>query len=123
MIYKQSTLMICDNSGAKLVRVFHLYRYPSSQKYSCNGDVVLGSVIKYKAHKKMVKKQICKVLLTTSKQNRFRKNGNLVRFDKNGGVVLLKNDKLLGTRVFGPVSKDIRRGSYSRLLSLAQTVI
>lgn len=123
MVSKQTKLAICDNSGAKTIKVFHLIKYPLSQKYSRSGDVVLGAIWSYKAHKKINKKQLCKVLITTSKKQLLRKNGNLIKFDKSCGVVLLNEKKLLGTRVFGPVSKEVRRGAHSRLLSIAKTVV
>ena len=122
MIYKQTKLKIVDNSGAKLIKVFHLVKYPSSQNYSQSGDIVLGSVNKYKVNKKVNKKQVCKVLVITSKKNILRTDGNFLKFDENRGVVLEKN-KLLGTRIFGPLSKEVKRSSYSRLLSLTKKLV
>lgn len=55
MIYKQTKLKIVDNSGAILIKVFHLVKYKTSQKYSCVGDLIMGSVVKYKANKKINK--------------------------------------------------------------------
>lgn len=122
MIYKQTQLKIVDNSGAKVLRVFHLLRYPSSQNYSKSGDLVLGSIIKYKVNKKVSKKQIYKALIITSKKNVFRKNGISVRFDENRGV-LFDESKMIGTRVFGPVSKGVKRDFYNRLLVTTKKLI
>ena len=69
MIYKQTKLKIVDNSGAKIIKVFQLLKYSSSQNYSQSGDLVLGSIISYKVNKKVSKKQMCRVLLITSKKN------------------------------------------------------
>jgi len=66
VIYKQTKLKIVDNSGAKFIKVFHLLKYSSSQKYSQSGDLVLGSVLKYKANKKINKKQFFRLFF---KQN------------------------------------------------------
>lgn len=123
MIYKQTKLKIVDNSGAKFIKVFHLLKYPVSQNYSCSGDLVLGSVLKYKTNKKINKKQLCQVLIITSKQNKFRKNGNFIKFDESRGVILIGMKKLLGTRIFGPLSKEVKRGAYSRLLSITKRII
>ena len=123
MIYKQTKLKVVDNSGAKFIRVFHLLKYPVSQNYSCSGDLVLGSVLKYKANKKINRKQLCRVLIITSKQNKFRKNGNFVKFDENRGIVLVDIKKLSGTRIFGPISKEVKKGIYSRLLFITKKIV
>lgn len=124
MVFKQTKLKITDNSGARLIKVFHLFKYSVSQKYSSSGDVVLGSIKKYKSHKKLVKKQICTGLIITSKKNILRQNGNFIKFDETRGVLLTRDcKKLLGTRIFGPISKEIRRGTYSRILSISKNII
>lgn len=123
MIYKQTKLKIVDNSGAKVVKVFHLLGYSSTQNYSRIGDLVLGSVTKYKANKKVVKKQLCKVIVVASKKNFIRKNGHFIKFDENRGVLVSDAKKILGTRVFGPLPKEIRQSSNSRLASLVKKVV
>jgi large subunit ribosomal protein L14 len=123
MINKQTKLKIVDNSGAKIVKVFHLFGYSSTQNYSKIGDLVLGSVLRFRANKKVVKKQLCKVLIITTKKSIFRKNGNFIRFDENRGVVVSDVKKVLGTRIFGPLSKEIKVGHYSRLASVVRKVV
>jgi large subunit ribosomal protein L14 len=122
MIYKQTKLKIVDNSGAKIIKVFRLLKYPSSQNYSQSGDLVLGSIISYKVNKKVNKKQIYRVLIITSKKNIHRNNGICIKFDENRGVLVDEN-KSVGTRIFGPVSKEIKRGSYTRLLFVTKKLI
>ena len=122
MIYKQTRLKIVDNSGAKIIKVFQLLKYPSSQNYSQSGDLVLGSIVSYKVNKKVSKKQIYRVLIVTSKKNIHRNNGICIKFDENRGVLVDEN-KSLGTRIFGPVSKEIKRGSYTRLLFVTKKLI
>nr|YP_009350067.1 50S ribosomal protein L14 [Spongospora subterranea]AIK19931.1 50S ribosomal protein L14 [Spongospora subterranea] len=123
MLYKQTKLKIIDNSGAKLIKIFHNIGYSSPQNYSKIGDLVLGSILKYKANKKIVKKQLCKALIIASKKGLHRKNGNFIKFDENRGILVTDSKKLLGTRIFGPVSKEIRRGTYSRLLSITKKIV
>jgi large subunit ribosomal protein L14 len=123
MLYKQTKLKITDNSGAKLIKIFHLVGYSSPQNYSKMGELVLGSILKYKANKKIVKKQLCRALIITSKKSLYRKNGNFIKFDENRGILVTDNKKLLGTRIFGPISKEVRRGNYSRLLSIIKKVV
>jgi large subunit ribosomal protein L14 len=122
MLYKQTKLKIVDNSGAKFIKIFHIMKYSSSQKYGQSGELVLGSVIKYKVNKKVNKKQICKALVITSKKNIFRKNGIFIKFDENRGVII-ENNKLLGTRIFGPIAKEVKRGDYNRLLSVTKKLV
>ena len=122
MIYKQTKLKIVDNSGAKFIKIFHILKYSSSQNYSQSGELVLGSIIKYKVNKKVDKKQIRKALVITSKKNIFRKNGIFIKFDENRGV-LIDNNKLLGTRIFGPVAKEARERGFVKIASLAPEVI
>ena len=123
MIYKETKVKVLDNSGAKVIRCFQLANY-SKKKYSVAGDVISGSVIKYKFNRKVKKKQICKVLLITSKKNVLRRNGSCVKFDENRGVAVSDARVLLGTRVFGPISKEVRsKNKNSKLVSLVSFII
>lgn len=122
MVYKQTKIKIVDNSGAKFVRVFQIIKYPSSQNYCQSGDLVLGSIISYKVNKKVSKKQIFKVLLITSNKNIQRNNGIFIKFDENQGVLLDEN-KSVGTRIFGPVSREVKRRLHTRLLFVTKKLI
>ena len=123
MLYKQTKLKIVDNSGAKFIKIFHIVKYSLSQKYGQSGELALGSIIKYKVNKKVNKKQICKVLIITSKKNIFRKNGTFIKFDENRGVIIDNSNKLIGTRIFGPISKEVKRSNYSRVLSITKKLV
>lgn len=123
MIQKQTKLKITDNSGIKLVRVFHLYKYSLGKNSSSSGDLVLGSVLSYKSNKKITKKQIYQVLITTVKKNNFRKNGNFIKFDENRGITFSDFKKLVGSRIFGPISKEMKCSSYCRLLTLVTKIV
>jgi len=123
MVLTQTKLRIVDNSGAKVIRVFHLFKYPLRPRLSSVGDVVLGSVFKYRSNKKVVKKQSYRVLIVTAKRNVGRRNGMHIRFDETRGVVVSATYKLLGTRIFGPISKVVKYGVTTRLASLAYNVI
>jgi len=122
MVYKQTKIKIVDNSGARFIRVFQLIKYSSSQNYCQSGDLVLGSIISYKVNKKVNKKQVCKALLITSKKNIQRGNGTCIRFDENRGI-LFDGNKSLGTRIFGPVSKEVKKRVYTRLLFVTKKLI
>ena len=122
MIYKETKIKILDNSGAKLVRCFKLENY-SKKNYNKPGQIITGSVIKYKFNRKVAKKQICKTLLISSKKQVFRKNGVGVKFDENRGVIVSDSCNLLGTRIFGPVLKEVRNVASNKLMSLAKIII
>jgi large subunit ribosomal protein L14 len=101
MIQKGTKIQIADNSGARIVRCFQLARY-SKKKYSKLGQIIFGSVIKYKFNRKVFKKQLCSVLMTTTKKNSRYKQGIFLKFDLNQGILVTKDKKLLGSRIFGP---------------------
>ncbi len=122
MVFKETKIQISDNSGARLVRCFQLLRYVK-KKSSRPGQVVLGSVIKYKFNRKVVKKQLCYVLLVTSKKNLRRKNGNFLKFDNTQGVLVTKDNSLIGTRVFGPVVSEVKSFKSSKLVSAVSSFI
>lgn len=123
MVLKQTKIKIVDNSGAKIIRVFHLTNCPLRPRSSSVGDVVLGSLLKYRSNKKVIKKQQYRVLIVTAKINTLRRNGTYARFDETRGVVINASQKLVGTRIFGPISKVVRYKSTTRLASLAYKVI
>lgn len=116
MVTKQSRLKIVDNSGGKILRVFQLSRYGVSQKYSSSGDMVLGSLLRYKVGKRVHRKQLCGALILTSRRPIQRRNGMSIRFDESRGI-LFQQSKMVGTRVFGPASKEVEfKRVYSRFL-------
>nr|SYZ47151.1 1cd888ee-32ab-4fa2-859f-e5b088af3f67-CDS [Plasmodiophora brassicae] len=123
MIRKQTKLKIVDNSGAKLIRIFHLFGYSLIQNYSKVGELVLGSIFRYRVGRKVQKKQRCLALIVTVKRNISRKNGIRIRFDETRGIVLSETKKLLGTRVFGPALKEIRCGLFMRLASVVSKLV
>jgi len=122
MIQKETKIKIFDNSGAKILKCFHLANY-SKKKYNKMGNIVLGSVVKYKSNRKIIKKQICKTLISTSKKQFLRKNGNFIKFDENRGIILSDNNALMGTRVFGPVVKEVKKVNNVKLGSAVEIFI
>jgi large subunit ribosomal protein L14 len=123
MIKKQTRLRIVDNSGAKVIKVFHLFGYFSTRSYGKIGDLVLGSVVRFRVNKKVEKKQLCKVLILTTKKGLYRKNGTFIKFDENFGVVVSDAKKMLGTRIFSPLPKELKSGCYPRLASMVKKVV
>ncbi len=123
MIQVRSWLKIADNTGAKIVGVFSV-NGKNSNRYARLGDVVACSV-KEAAPKGQVKKgdKVYAVIVRTRKEVR-RKDGSYIRFDDNAGVLVDKNSlEPKGTRIFGPIPRELRDKGFAKIISLAPEVI
>ena len=121
MIQKESFLMVADNSGAKLLKCFHLVG-GTRKRYAYIGDIVKCSV-KVAIPQGMVKKgDIVDVMIVRTKKELRRTDGTYIRFSENAGVIL-KDGKMLGTRIFGPVAREIRATGQSKIFSSAPEVL
>jgi len=120
MIQVETQLKIADNSGAKRVRVFKILG-GSKRRYARLGDIALASVIDAEPRGNVKKKEIVHVVIVRQKKAYYRKDGTSIRFDENAGVIV---DKLepKGTRVFGPIAREIRERGYMKIISLAKEV-
>lgn len=123
MIQLRSVLQVADNSGAKKLRVIQVYG-GSKRKFGYVGDVVMASVIAADA-KGNVKKgeKVRAVIVRTAKEKR-RNSGEYIRFDDNAAVVIesLNNPVPLGTRVFGPIAREVKERGFAKIASLAPEV-
>jgi large subunit ribosomal protein L14 len=123
MIQLRSVLQIADNSGAKQIRVIQVHG-GSSRRFGYVGDIVSASVIAADA-KGTVKKgeKIKAVIVRTHKESR-RPSGEYIRFDDNAAVVIESkaNPNPVGTRVFGPIAREVKDRGYSKIASLAPEV-
>lgn len=124
MIQLRSVLQVADNSGARKLRVIQVYG-GSSRRFGYVGDVVMASVIEA-APDSAVKKgsKVQAVIVRTRKETR-RRSGEYVRFDDNAAVVITARDQVdpLGTRVFGPVAREVKESGFSKIASLAPEVL
>lgn len=113
--------MVADNSGAKLLKCFHLVG-GTRKRYAYIGDIVKCSV-KVAIPQGMVKKgDIVDVMIVRTKKELRRTDGTYIRFSENAGVIL-KDGKMLGTRIFGPVAREIRATGQSKIVSSAPEVL
>ncbi len=120
MIQKESFLKVADNSGAKLLKVFHLVG-STRKRYASIGDIVRCAV-KVAIPQGMVKKgDIVDVIIVRTTKAYRRPDGSYIRFSDNAGVIV-KEDKILGTRIFGPIAREIRTSAYNKIVSLAPEV-
>ncbi len=123
MLQVRSWIKIADNTGAKIVNVFSV-NGKNSNRFARLGDVVSGS-IKETAPRGQFKKgdKIYAVIVRTRKEVR-RKDGSYIRFDENAGVIINKDTlEPRGTRIFGPIPRELRDKGFSKIISLAPEVI
>ena len=122
MIQQQTRLKVADNSGARELMVIRVLG-GSSRKFGNIGDVVVASVKKAIPNSNIKKGKVVKAVIVRSVQGVRRKDGSYIRFDDNA-CVLIKDDKSpIGTRVLGPVARELRDKDYMKIISLAPEVL
>jgi len=122
MIQLRSILKPADNSGAKRLMVIHLYG-GSRRRFSRIGDVVLATVDQADPNGVVKDKEMVKCLIIRAKKETRRDDGSYIRFDDNAVVIIDKDGNPVGTRVFGPIAREIKDKGYAKIVSLAQEVI
>jgi large subunit ribosomal protein L14 len=122
MIKMQTNLVVADNSGAKSVRCIKVLG-GSRRRYASVGDIISASVRVAMPGGAVKKGQIVKcVIVRTSKEIR-RKDGSYIRFDQNAAVIINEQKEPIGTRIFGPVARELREKKFMKIVSLAPEVI
>lgn len=121
MIQAESRLRVADNSGAKLLEVI---KVPGGtrRRYARVGDVVVCSVKEAEPRSQVRKKQVVRAVVVRTRQPYSRPDGSTIRFDDNAAVILAEGENPAGTRVFGPVAREVRERGYSKIISLAPEV-
>ena len=122
MIQLRSILKVADNTGAKRLMVIHLYG-GSKRRFSRIGDIVLAVVDQSEPTGMVKDKEMVRVLLVRTKKEFRRPDGSYIRFDDNAGIIIDKDGNPRGTRVFGPVAREIKEGGYAKIVSLAAEVV
>ena len=122
MIQQQTILRVADNTGAKEIMCIRCLG-GSFRKFANIGDVIVASV-KSAAPGGMVKKgDVVKAVIVRSKKGLQRADGSYIRFDDNAAVLIREDKTPRGTRIFGPVARELREGDYMKILSLAPEVL
>ncbi len=122
MVQHMTRLKVADNTGAKEVGIIKVLG-GSKRRYAFIGDVIVVSVKKCAPNSNVVKGQIFKAVLVRSRKGVKRDNGAVLKFDENA-CVLIKDDKNpRGTRIFGPVARELRDKGYNKIVSLAPEVL
>ncbi|MCC8418885.1 MAG: 50S ribosomal protein L14 [Rickettsia endosymbiont of Glossina mortisans submortisans] len=122
MIQMQSILEVADNSGAKKVMCIKVLG-GSHHMVAKLGDVIVVSVKEAIPGGKVKKGDVYKGVIVRTKTGVVRPDGSIIKFDKNALVLLNKQDEPIGTRVFGPVTRELRAKKYVRIMSLAEEVL
>ncbi|EEO25371.1 50S ribosomal protein L14 [Helicobacter winghamensis] len=122
MIQSFTRLNVADNSGAKEVMCIKVLG-GSKRRYATVGDVIVASVKKALPSGKVKKGQVVKAVVVRTKKELHREDGALIRFDDNAAVILDSKKEPIGTRIFGPVGREIRYANFMKIVSLAPEVL
>ncbi len=122
MIQAESYLKVADNTGAKEIKTIRVLG-GSKRKYGNIGDVVVASVRKAAPGGSVKKGDVVKAVIVRSARGVRRADGTYVRFDENAAVLIREDGNPTGTRIFGPVARELRDKDYMKILSLAPEVI
>lgn len=122
MIQMESVLDVADNSGAKRVRCIKVLG-GSKRKYASIGDVIAVSVWDASPNGKVKKGQLHRAVIVRTKKEIRRRDGTYIRFDDNSAVLIDKEQQPIGSRIFGPVARELRAKRFMKIVSLAPEVL
>jgi len=122
MIQKESLLISADNSGAKRLKVIHV-QGGSYRRYGSLGDIVVASVKEAMPRSKVKKGDVVKAVVVRTKKAVRRADGSYIRFDQNAAVLINLAMEPIGTRIFGPVARELRAKRFMKIVSLAPEVL
>ncbi|MCK4517865.1 50S ribosomal protein L14 [Candidatus Babeliales bacterium] len=122
MVQKESKLVVADNSGAKILKVIHVIG-GTRKRFARLGDLVKVTVKKAIPGGTVKKSEVVEAVLVRSRKEIRRADGTYIRFDDNAAVIVNKDRLPIGTRVFGPVARELRVRGYLKVLSLAPEVL
>ena len=122
MIQEESYLKVADNTGAKEIKTIRVLG-GSKRKFGNIGDVVVASVRKAAPGGQVKKGEVVKAVIVRSAKGVRRADGSYVRFDDNAAVLIKEDKNPRGTRIFGPVARELREKDYMKILSLAPEVV
>ena len=122
MIQTESYLKVADNTGAKEIHCIRVLG-GSKRKFGNIGDVIVASVRKAAPGGTVKKGEVVKAVIVRTKRGIRREDGTYVRFDENAAVIIKEDRNPRGTRIFGPVARELREKDFMKILSLAPEVI
>ncbi len=122
MIQAQTILNVADNSGAKRLMCLKVLG-GTRRRYARIGDIVVASVKESTPEGAVKKGDVVKVVIVRTKKEIRREDGSYIKFDKNAGVIIDAQKNPIGTRIFGPVARELRDKNFTKIISLAPEVI
>ena len=122
MIQVQTELLVADNTGAKKIECIKVLG-GSKRRYANIGDIIKVAVREAIPTGKVKKGQVVDALIVRTKKGVRRRDGSLIKFDENAAVLVNAQKAPIGTRVFGPVTRELREGKHMKILSLAPEVL
>ncbi len=122
MVQAESYLRVADNTGAKELKCIRVLG-GSTRRYGNIGDVIVASVRKAAPGGVVKKGDVVKAVIVRSRKGLRRADGSYVRFDENAAVIIRDDQNPRGTRIFGPVARELRDKNYMKILSLAPEVL
>ena len=122
MIQMQTNLDVADNSGARRVMCIKVLG-GAGRRYASVGDVIVISVKEAIPRGRVKKGDVLRAVVVRVNQNLKRKDGSVIRFDKNAAVIVNKQSEPVGTRIFGPVPRELRAKNHMKIISLAPEVL
>lgn len=122
MIQQETRLKVADNSGAKEVLCIKVLG-GSKKRYASVGDKIVVAVKDAHPNGNIKKSKVAKAVVVRTHKEIRRKDGSYIRFDDNAAVILNPNDEPIGTRIFGPVARELREKQFMKIVSLAPEVL
>ncbi|TAL69472.1 MAG: 50S ribosomal protein L14 [Bacteroidetes bacterium] len=122
MIQEETNLVVADNSGAKKVRCIRVLG-GHARRYAGLGDLVVVSVKSALPNSNVKKGEVCRAVIVRTCKEVKRKDGSFIKFDDNAAIILNAAGEPRGTRIFGPVARELREKNYMKIISLAPEVI
>jgi|TARA_B110000444_G_scaffold260395_1_gene307166 large subunit ribosomal protein L14 len=121
MIQPQTTLRVADNSGAKTIMCIRVLG--SNRRYGSIGDVIIGVVKDATPNLTVKRSDVVRAVIVRTKHTVRRKDGSSLRFDDNASVIINKENNPRGTRVFGPIARELKEKGFTKIVSLAPEVL
>ena len=122
MVQTTTTLDVADNSGAKKIMCIRVLG-GTRRKYASIGDIIVVSIKEAIPNAKVKKGEVAKAVIVRTKKEVSRADGSYIRFDTNSAVLVDKDNEPVGTRIFGPVARELRAKRFMKIISLALEVL
>ncbi len=122
MIQSETRLKVADNSGGRVMECVKVLG-SSRRRYARVGDLITASIIKSIPSSDIEEGEVVQAVVVRTRKEKRRPDGSYIKFDDNAGVILDGNGLPVGTRIFGPIARELRNENYMRIISLAPEVV